>query len=156
MNKEFKKDFPLSKIKPYERNPRINKGAIEALAKSIKRVGNNDPIEVNEEHIILCGHTRKLALEKLGIKTTDIIIISGLTEEQQNEYRITNNKIGEIAEWDFEVLEEDFTAEELISFGFEDNNFQPGTIEDQGKLDELKPKFATCPECGKSFNINEN
>ncbi len=119
MDKEYIKDVPVSKLKPYERNPRKNKHAVEVLAKSIQRVGNNDPIEVNEDYVILCGHTRKQALEKLNIKTTDIIMIKGLTEEQQNEYRITNNKTGEIAEWDFEVLEEDFSVEELVEFGFE-------------------------------------
>lgn len=119
MNKELIKDFPLKKIIPYARNPRINKGAVDALAKSIKRVGNNDPIEVNEQYVILCGHTRKLALEKLGITKTDIIRITGLTDEQQREYRITNNKIGEIAEWDFEILENDFSSDELIEFGFD-------------------------------------
>lgn len=122
MNKEYIKDFPVSKLKPYERNPRKNKHAVDVLAKSISRVGNNDPIEVNEDYVILCGHTRKQALDKLNIKTTDIVMIKGLTEEQQNEYRITNNKTGEIAEWDFEVLEEDFSVEELVGFGFNIND----------------------------------
>lgn len=151
MNKEYIKDVPVSKLKPYERNPRKNKHAVDALAKSIQRVGNNDPIEVNEDYVILCGHTRKQALEKLNIKTTDIVMIKGLTEEQQNEYRITNNKTGEIAEWDFEVLEEDFSPEELEVMGFENTNFEPGTLEEQGKLDELKPRYVICPDCGKEF-----
>lgn len=123
MNKEYIKNIPVSKLKPYERNPRKNKHAVEVLAKSIQRVGNNDPIEVNEDYVILCGHTRKQALEKLNIKTTDIVMIKGLTEEQQNEYRITNNKTGEIAEWDFEVLEEDFSVDHLSEFGFNKHDF---------------------------------
>lgn len=117
--KTFIKNFPVSKLKPYERNPRINKKAVDAVAKSIQRVGNNDPIEVNEKNVILCGHTRKLALEKLGIKTTDVIMLLGLTEKQQAEYRITNNKTGELAEWDFEILEADFSSNELLEFGFD-------------------------------------
>ena len=135
MNKEYIKDVPVSKLKPYERNPRKNKHAVEVLAKSIQRVGNNDPIEVNEDYVILCGHTRKQALEKLNIKTTDIVMIKGLTEEQQNEYRITNNKTGEIAEWDFEVLEEDFSVEELVEFGFDIKDLTKPEVEE----DEAPP-----------------
>lgn len=135
MNKEYIKDIPVSKLKPYERNPRKNKHAVEVLAKSIKRVGNNDPIEVNEDYVILCGHTRKQALEKLNIKTTDIVMIKGLTEDQQNEYRITNNKTGEIAEWDFEVLEEDFSVEELVEFGFNIKDLTKPEVEE----DEAPP-----------------
>ena len=130
--KTLVKGFPVSKLKPYERNPRINKKAVDAVAKSIQRVGNNDPIEVNEKYVILCGHTRKLALEKLGIKTTDILVLSGLTEKQQKEYRITNNKTGELAEWDFEILEADFSADDLIEFGFDIKDLtQPEVIEDE-------------------------
>lgn len=126
--KTLVKGFPVSKLKPYERNPRINKKAVDAVAKSIQRVGNNDPIEVNEKYVILCGHTRKLALEKLGIKTTDILVLSGLTEKQQKEYRITNNKTGELAEWDFEILEADFSSDELLEFGFDIKDLTPGEI----------------------------
>jgi hypothetical protein len=134
MHKEFIKDVPVSKLKPYERNPRKNKHAVDALAKSIQRVGNNDPIEVNEDYIILCGHTRKQALEKLNIRTTDVIMIKGLTEDQQNEYRITNNKTGEIAEWDFEVLEEDFSVDDLSEFGFNKNEILQDNIPELKKI----------------------
>ena len=119
MDKQFIKDFPVKDLISYERNPRKNNHAVDALAKSIKRVGNNDPIEITPDNVILCGHTRKKALDKLGIKTTDVIVISGLTEAQQVEYRITNNKTGEIAEWDFEILEADFTTDALIDMGFD-------------------------------------
>lgn len=132
MNKEFIRDFPVKDLIPYERNPRVNKHAVESLAKAIQRVGNNDPIEVNEQNVILCGHTRKMALDKLGIKKTDIIVISGLTEDQQREYRITNNKTGEIADWDFDILEADFTHEQLYEFGFDLKDLtRPDVVEDE-------------------------
>lgn len=132
MNKEFIRDFPVKDLIPYERNPRVNKHAVESLAKAIQRVGNNDPIEVNEQNVILCGHTRKMALDKLGIKKTDIIVISGLTEDQQREYRITNNKTGEIADWDFDILEADFTHDQLYEFGFDLKDLtRPNVVEDE-------------------------
>ena len=153
MNKEYIKNIPVSKLKPYERNPRKNKHAVEVLAKSIQRVGNNDPIEVNEDYVILCGHTRKQALEKLNIKTTDIVMIKGLTEEQQNEYRITNNKTGEIAEWDFEVLEEDFSVEELVEFGFDINDITKEKESTICKSDREKRKELDVPVEEQKINI---
>jgi hypothetical protein len=124
MEKELIKDFPVSKLIPYERNPRINKNAVDAVIRSIKRTGNIDPIEINENNIILCGHTRVKALQKLGINKTDVLCVSGLTEQQQIEYRILNNKTAEIAEWDFEILEADFTSAELLELGFDGKEFQ--------------------------------
>ena len=121
MNKELVKDFSINKIIPYEKNPRRNDHAVDVLIKEIKAVGNNDPIEVNEDFVILAGHTRLKALKKMGCLTTDILIISGLTEDQQKRYRVTSNKTGEIAEWDFEILEEDFEPEEMIDMGFDGN-----------------------------------
>jgi hypothetical protein len=118
--KEFIKDFPVVDLVPFPRNPRINKKAIDEVIKSIERTGNNDPIEINESNVILCGHTRRLALIKMDIKNTDVIKISGLTGEQENEYRIRNNKAGELAEWDFDILDADFTQEQLSEFGFKD------------------------------------
>ena len=155
MQKEYIFDFKISKLIPYEKNPRRNDAAVDSLVKEIKAVGNNDPIEINENNVILCGHTRLKALKKLGYETTAVVRISGLSEYQQNRYRITNNKTGELAEWDFEMLEEDFEPEQLVDMGFPDTNFEPGTIEEQGKLDELKPRYVICPDCGKEFNCNE-
>ena len=159
-NKELIKNFPVVKIKPYDRNPRRNDHAVDLLVRSIERVGNNDPIEVNENNVVLCGHTRLKALKKLGIKETDVVVISGLSEKQQNEYRVTNNKTGELAEWDFEILESDFDNKELEIMGFDSNeppekikelstsgykkihvllSFSPDDyIEIQGLLDQIK------------------
>lgn len=116
--KEYLKNISISKLIPYEKNPRRNDIAVESLVKEITAVGNNDPIEVDENFVILCGHTRLKALKKMGINRTDIIQITGMDEEQKKRYRVTNNKTGELAEWDYEILEEDFQAEELEEMGF--------------------------------------
>ena len=148
MEKELIKDFPVSKLIPYERNPRINKNAVEAVIRSIKRTGNIDPIEINENNIILCGHTRVKALQKLGINKTDVLHVSGLTEQQQIEYRILNNKTAEIAEWDFEILEADFTSAELLELGFGENDiYIPFEEKKEKEIDELDTELK-CPACG--------
>ena len=155
MNKELIKDFPVKDLIEFERNPRKNKKAVDFLVKSIQRVGNNDPIEINANNIILCGHTRKYALQKLNIKTTDVLKITGLTLEQETEYRITNNKSGDIAEWNFEILEADFTTEQLIDFGFTDQkdiDFDNiNSTEDREK--SFKDHIVCCPACGYNFQV---
>jgi DNA modification methylase len=141
MIKEFIKDFKVSDLVPFERNPRKNQKAIDAVIKSIKSTGNNDPIEVNEQNVILAGHTRAMALKKMGIETTDILRISGMTEQQQKDYRILSNKTAEVAEWDFEILQEDFKMDELIDLGFDIKDLDQGeVIEDEAPPIPETPK----------------
>lgn len=95
----------VSDLITYENNPRINDDAVEAVAESIRQCGNLDPIEVDENNVILSGHTRRLALLRLGVAETQVIVIDGLTDEQKQKYRLLANKTNEIATWDFEKLE---------------------------------------------------
>lgn len=160
MIKEIIENIKISAIIPYERNARKNDNAVSEVAKSIQRTGYRTPIIIDENNIILCGHTRLKAIKKLGWKEVPFVIkYSDMPEKQKQEYRIRDNKTGEIAEWDFEILEADFSSDELLDFGFTEKdtgNFLAGTIEDQGRLDEIKPRYVVCPNCGKEFNINEN
>lgn len=108
----------LSEITPYERNPRKNDQAVDAVAESIRQCGYVAPIIVDEDGIILAGHTRYKALKKLGMEDAEVVVREGLTEYQKRKYRLLDNKTGEIAEWDFELLEKeleglDFAALEL-------------------------------------------
>jgi site-specific DNA-methyltransferase (adenine-specific) len=94
----------IADVIPYERNPRINENAIEAVAASIKEFGWRAPIVVDENHVIICGHTRLLAAKHLGLDTVPVHIAKGLTPEQVKAYRIADNKTSEIAEWDYDLL----------------------------------------------------
>jgi site-specific DNA-methyltransferase (adenine-specific) len=94
----------IADVIPYERNPRINDGAVEAVAASIKEFGWRAPIVVDENHVIICGHTRLLAAKHLGLETVPVHVAKGLTPEQVKAYRIADNKTGEIAEWDYDLL----------------------------------------------------
>jgi site-specific DNA-methyltransferase (adenine-specific) len=94
----------IADVKPYERNPRINDGAVEAVAESIKEFGWQAPIVVDENNVIVCGHTRLKAAERLGLDTVPVHVATGLTPEQIQAYRIADNKTGEIAEWDYDLL----------------------------------------------------
>lgn len=97
-------EMKLEDIHPYERNPRKNDGAVSSVAESIKQCGYVAPIIVDEDHVILAGHTRLKALKKLGYKTAPVVIKEGLTDEQKRKYRILDNKTGELAEWDEDLL----------------------------------------------------
>lgn len=96
----------LSDITPYHNNPRKNDVAVDAVVKSIRQCGYIAPIIVDENGVILAGHTRYKALKKLGRTEAEIVVKEGLTEEQKRKYRLLDNKTNELAEWDFDLLEE--------------------------------------------------
>ena len=162
-------DLALDTLIPYARNPRKNDGAVDKVAASIKEFGWRSPIVVDEEMVILAGHTRYKAAKKLGLTEAPVHIAEGLTDAQKKAYRIADNRVAEEAEWDSELLKielEDLTDSDLSALvtGFnieeietllKEPNFEPGTEDDQGKLDELSPKWVDCPHCGKEFDLRE-
>jgi site-specific DNA-methyltransferase (adenine-specific) len=106
----------IADVIPYGRNPRINDGAVEAVAASIKEFGWRAPIVVDENNVIICGHTRLKAAEHLGLDTVPVHVAKGLTPEQIKAYRIADNKTGEIAEWDFDLLPLELTDLQNMDF----------------------------------------
>lgn len=120
------KKLKLTEIKPYGKNPRKNDGAVDAVAESIKQCGYCSPIVVDENNVVLAGHTRLKALKKLGRKECEVVVKEGLTEEQKQKYRILDNKTGEFAEWDLDVLQEQLKDLDFegFDFGFESPSFE--------------------------------
>ena len=159
MNKEFVK-LRLSDIRPYPNNPRINDNAVKYVVQSIKDCENLDPIEVDEDNIILSGHTRLKALEQLGYDETECVRYTGLSEDQKKKYRILANKTGEFAEWDLDILSEeldsllDFDAE-FYGFGFETEDIEPIDLEKGGDdtNGEGQGVVCHCPKCGFVFEV---
>ena len=101
MNVELR---PLAEIRPYEKNPRINDAAVDAVAESIRRFGFRQPIVVDGDGVIVCGHTRWKAAQKLGLKQVPVHVARDLTPEQIRAYRIADNKTAELAEWNLDLL----------------------------------------------------
>ncbi len=95
---------PLAEIKPYGKNPRDNDAAVDAVAESIRRFGFRQPIVVDAEGVIVCGHTRWKAAQKLGLEQVPVHVARDLTPEQIRAYRIADNKTAELAEWNLELL----------------------------------------------------
>lgn len=145
----------LDKIKPYERNPRKNDEAVVAVMESIKQCTYVAPIIVDENNVILAGHTRYKALKKLGKTEAEVVVKSGLSDEQKRKYRLLDNKTNELAEWDFDML-----AEELEDLDFEGFDFGFSVLEnDSVELAEYNrseiatSKTVNCPKCGFEFSI---
>ena len=97
-------DLPLEQIIPYARNPRRNEKAVATVAASIAEFGWRQPIVVDENMVVLAGHTRLLAARQLGLEAAPVHIARGLTEAQARAFRIMDNRSSETAEWDNELL----------------------------------------------------
>jgi len=96
--------WKLADVKPYEHNPRINDAAVDVVAASIQEFGFRQPIVVDEEGVIIVGHIRFKAAQKLELEEVPVHVAKGLTPAQVNAYRLADNKSGELAEWDYDLL----------------------------------------------------
>lgn len=111
----------LADIKPYEKNPRKNDNAVDEVANSISSFGFKVPIVIDKDNVIVCGHTRYKASKMLGIETVPCVVADDLTEEQIKAYRLADNKVSELAEWDIDLLGEelgDIFDIDMSDFGF--------------------------------------
>src|SRR5262249_20264942 len=91
---------PISSIKPYDNNPRVNDPAVDAVAASIKEFGFNQPIVVDEKSVIIVGHTRYKAALKLGMETVPVYTAAGLTPAQARAYRLADNQTAALSRFD--------------------------------------------------------
>lgn len=130
----------LEEIIPYEKNPRMNDNAVDEVAKSIEQYGYRSRIVVDKNHVIIAGHTRKRALEKLGWKEAEVWVADDLTDEQVRAYRIADNKTSDFSIWDNKLLLEEL--EELKPFelytGFDYTNFSDAMVLDEGNNGVVK------------------
>ena len=144
----------LVELVPYENNPRNNKNAVEYVAESIKEFGFKVPLVIDKDNVIVCGHTRYLAAEKLGMEAVPCIIADDLTEEQINAYRLADNKVHEYSEWDFEMLQSELDGITMIDM--EKFLFLPTDKKEAKEAKEkksLNDKTIVCPKCGNEFNV---
>lgn len=94
---------PIKKVQPYPDNPRKNEAAVDAVMRSIERYGYNEPIVVDEDFVVIAGHTRLEALKRLG--HTDIeVVVSSLEKDEARKHRIADNKTGESSYWNLQSL----------------------------------------------------
>ena len=116
----------LAEIIPYENNPRNNEDAVDKVAESLKEFGWQQPIVVDSDGVVIAGHTRLKAAQKLGMETAPVVVADGLTDEQVRAYRLADNKTAEFAGWNFEMLDAELFEIDQIDmekFGFDMEQF---------------------------------
>lgn len=109
---------PIAEVLPYGKNPRRNERAVDAVAESLTKFGWKQPIVVDSENVIIVGHTRYLAAQKLGFDKVPVLVASDLSPDKVKAYRLADNKTNEIAEWDVGLLADELR--ELSEAGWND------------------------------------
>ena len=158
-------EMDIHEIKPYKDNPReISQEAVKKVKNSISEFGNNQPIVIDQNNVIVVGHTRWKALKQLN-KTKAFVIKKHFDKNKAIAYRIMDNRSGAESQWDkqllmseLQVLKDDkfdldltgFDALELKDIMLDKDLFEPTDKDDQGKLDQDTKEI--CPECGQVIN----
>ncbi len=110
-------------------NPRKNDHAVDKVMLSIQKYGFKNPLIVGKDMVVYCGNTRLKGAKKIGLEEVPCIVVEDLDEKQIREYAILDNKLNEIADWDYDLLEAELTDLDLDEFEFD------------WKTDELEPKI---------------
>lgn len=137
----------ISELIPYENNPRINDEAVADVVESIKQCSYIAPIIIDENNVLLAGHTRLKALKRLHYSECDVIVVRDLSEDQKKKFRLYDNKASEFSKWDVKKL-----MKELSDVDFGDYDF--GQPVKEPEAEEVSgPIVKTCPCCGEVFEV---
>jgi len=149
----------LTDLVPYENNPRKNDKAVGVVASSIEQVTYANPIVVDENLVILAGHTRLKALQKIGVKEAEVLQVTGLADEQKRKFRLLDNKAGEFSQWDYVALLDEMEGLDWegldLDWGLDGKNDADAEFSntEYGDDDFGDEEFEyECPECGFRFN----
>ena len=146
----------VEELIPYVNNPRDNAGAVDAVTSSIKNFGFKVPLVVDKGSEIVTGHTRLLAAKKLDMEKVPVIIADDLSEAEVKAFRLADNKVGELADWDWSLLDSEFEELkemeldfDMEEFGFDFEEKKPNkTVEDREDLsDKLTAICEVVVEC---------
>lgn len=156
--------WPIDKLVEYARNPRKNDHAVDRVAAAIREFGFRVPVVAKSDGTVVDGHLRLKAAKKLGLTEVPVVLADDMTDLQIKAFRLSVNKMAELAEWDEELLAVElldlnaadfdmallgFDATELsLAMGL-GADFEPGSVDEQGRLDEKAP--TVCPACGHEF-----
>lgn len=124
------KHWPVDRLIEYARNPRKNDHAVDRVAAAIKEFGFRVPILVKSDGLVVDGHLRLKAAKKLGMGTVPALLADDMTDTQIKAFRLSVNKMAEIAEWDSELLSLEFTELEELGFDLELTGFSLNEIAD--------------------------
>lgn len=155
--------WDIDRVRPYEKNPRRNDKAVQAVAESIREFGFRQPIVVDSGGVIVVGHTRYKAALKLGLKTVPVHVAADLTPQQARAYRLADNRTAENAEWDVDLLPIELGelrdgGFDLKLAGFSDKELAEYLREfdtdlEDGNADADAADTVRCPKCGHEFPV---
>lgn len=167
---------PIGDIKPYENNAKIHTPEqIEQIKKSIVEFGNNDPIAIDGNGVIIEGHGRLLALQELGYTEVEVIRLGHLTEEQRKAYTLVHNKLTMNTGFDLDILATELQAIETINMqdydfsldladdvtieDVEEDNFEPEVPEEaiakRGQVYQLGEHRLMCGDSTSSQDVQK-
>lgn len=161
--------WPLERLIDYARNPRKNDHAVDRVAAAIKEFGFRVPIVAKSDGLVVDGHLRLKAARKLGLAEVPVVLADDLTDAQVKAFRISVNRMAELAEWDSELLALElgelgelgfdldltgFSEGEIAALTLDD--VKPPTKEQESSTKEIDPDDFTlghrCPRCGFEFD----
>lgn len=131
---------------PYENNPRINDYAVKKVLESIKQFGFRNPILVDEDMVIIAGHTRREASILAGMESVPYIVLKDLTPEQIKAYRIADNKLAELSNWDEDLLKAELFELQAVDFPLEVMGFTEIDLQGIFEEEEVKEEKEKTPK----------
>lgn len=153
--------IPISEITPYDKNPRKNEHAVAIVAKSIQQFGFKVPIILDKNNVIVAGHTRVKAAQKLGLTELPVIWADDLTDEQIKAFRIMDNKSQDYSQWDFDLLKSEFNELKDLNYDLSFTGFNERELSAlMGELQEVpvptnkEPKYIIAT--GERWQLGNN
>ena len=145
----------LDEITPYGNNPRNNDEAVDKVAASLQEFGWKQPIVVDADGVVIAGHTRLKAAQKLGLKTAPVVVAADLDPEQVRAYRLADNKTAEFAGWDFGVLDselQEIGQIDMSLFGFDMEAFTDSLVDGSEWFDRQNRNDTERQEDNEEYN----
>src|ERR1700730_2354576 len=139
--------WPIDKVIPFARNARkIPASAVAKVAASIKEFGWRQPIVVDREDVIICGHTRLLAARKLGLEQVPVHVAENLSPAQVRAYRLMDNRSHEETDWDLDLLGPELEELRDLDFDITLTGFEERELDDLLAAPELEEQADLIPD----------
>ena len=161
--------WPIDKLIEYARNPRKNDHAVDRVAAAIREFGFRVPVVAKSDGTVVDGHLRLKAAKKLGLTEVPVVLADDMTDLQIKAFRLSVNKMAELAEWDDELLAIELHELNAADFDMALIGFDASELSSAMNLDSLieqdAPKSSSkeidpddykmgcmCPKCGFEFD----
>jgi hypothetical protein len=157
--------WPIDRLIEYARNPRKNDHAVDRVAAAIREFGFRVPIVAKSDGLVVDGHLRLKAAKKLGLAEVPVILADDMTDAQVKAFRLSVNKVAELAEWDDELLALEFDELKEMNFDLQLTSFTDGEISnlfldrEQGETNAAEewqgmPEFEDPDPCFRKVVVN--